>query len=132
MRQYLNKAIILTAAISLIVGGFIGVFVTKVNYKLEQLTVGIMSDERMESRGHSGMATKIDHMTTDMQLLTGNEFDRAFLEEMILHHQGALEMSAMAEKNAKRQEIKDLAKSIITSQTAEIQQMRNWISIWYK
>jgi len=50
---------------------------------------------------------------------------------MILHHQGAVAMAEAALKNAKHQEIKDLAKAIITAQNAEIQRMQEWQASWY-
>jgi uncharacterized protein (DUF305 family) len=63
---------------------------------------------------------------------TGDVFDKAFLSEMIAHHQGAIDMANAALKNAKHQEIKDLANAIISAQTKEINQMKEWQVTWYK
>lgn len=62
---------------------------------------------------------------------TGDSFDRAFLAEMIVHHQGAVEMAELALKNAKHQEIKDLATAIIAAQNKEIADMKTWEKAWY-
>jgi len=62
----------------------------------------------------------------------GDEFDKAFLSEMIEHHQGAVGMATAALSDAKHQEIKDLAKSIIDAQNKEIEQMKVWKQAWYK
>lgn len=62
---------------------------------------------------------------------TGDEFDRAFLSEMIVHHEGAVEMAELAKKNAKHQEIKDLSDAIISAQEKEIESMKAWQKSWY-
>lgn len=62
--------------------------------------------------------------------LSGDEFDKKFLELMIKHHEDAIEMSRPAASNASRQEIKDLAQAIITAQTKEIVQMQQWQRAW--
>ena len=61
----------------------------------------------------------------------GPEFDAAFISEMIVHHQGAVEMAELALTNAQHQEIKDLAKAIITAQNKEISDMQAWQKAWY-
>ena len=51
-------------------------------------------------------------------------FDQRFIEAMVSHHQGAIDMANMAKQMAEHQEIKDLADAIITAQQAEIEQMQ--------
>ena len=58
-------------------------------------------------------------------------FDKAFIDAMIPHHEGAIAMSRRALRQAKRPEIKQLAKEIISSQQEEINQMKRWRSAWY-
>ena len=58
-------------------------------------------------------------------------FDQRFLEAMISHHQGAIEMAQMAKQMAEHAEIKTLADAIITAQQAEIEQMQNWLKAWF-
>lgn len=50
---------------------------------------------------------------------------------MITHHEGAVEMAEAALKNAKHQEIKTMSHAIISAQTTEINQMRDWQKAWY-
>src|SRR3989344_1840835 len=84
-----------------------------------------------------GMGSGIIHMgmmgdQTDMeQLKTASDFDKAFIEEMIPHHQMAVMMAQMLEKTTNRSEMKQLAKNIIDAQTREINYMRNWYRQWY-
>lgn len=61
---------------------------------------------------------------------TGDDFDRLFLDHMILHHQDAVDIGKWAEKQAGREEIKTLSKQIIESQQKEIEQMKVWQAEW--
>ena len=58
-------------------------------------------------------------------------FDKAFIEGMIPHHEMAVMGSKMALQRVERPELRDLLQSIITSQSAEIAQMRAWYQDWY-
>lgn len=57
--------------------------------------------------------------------------DKHFIEQMIPHHEGAIEMAKLAQVRSKRQEILTLADGIIKSQSQEITQMQDWYSNWY-
>lgn len=77
------------------------------------------------------MGSAMDDMMSGLQDKTGDDFDKAFLSEMIMHHQGAVEMAEAALQSAKHQEIKDMARTIISTQTSEINQMQTWGKSWY-
>jgi uncharacterized protein (DUF305 family) len=64
-------------------------------------------------------------------LKSASDFDREFLVQMIPHHQMALMMSTMVLNSGAKQEIRDLAQSIIEGQNAEIKQMQQWYQTWY-
>ena len=72
--------------------------------------------------GASGMMSA-DEMTA-MQVMSGAQFDRAFLEGMIKHHEGAIAMAKTQQKKGKFEPAKEMAASIITSQQAELAQMK--------
>ena len=59
------------------------------------------------------------------------EFDRLFIDMMVPHHEGALEMARIALERAERPEIKRLAEDILRSQDEEIARMRQWRQQWY-
>lgn len=86
--------------------------------------------------GH-GMGSGIMHMgmmgdATDIdQLKTAADFDKAFIEQMIPHHQMAVMMAQMLQATTNRSEMKRLAKNIIDAQTREINSMRSWYRQWY-
>ena len=87
--------------------------------------------------GNSGSAGGMMNMgmmgdQTDMTKLQNSKpFDKAFIEEMIPHHQMAVMMAHMLETSTTRPEMKKLAQNIITAQTNEINQMREWYKTWY-
>jgi uncharacterized protein (DUF305 family) len=58
-------------------------------------------------------------------------FDLQFLDTMIAHHQGAVEMAKPAAAKAQHTEVKTLATSIFTDQEKEIAQMRRWREEWF-
>lgn len=63
---------------------------------------------------------------------TGDDFDNAFISEMIVHHEGAVDMAEAVLENSKRPELIKLANEIISAQTKEINMMKNWRDEWFK
>lgn len=63
--------------------------------------------------------------------LTGDEFDKAFLTMMRMHHMSAVEMAKLVPDRATHAELKTLGQNIISSQTAEISQFEGWLKAWY-
>ena len=57
--------------------------------------------------------------------------DQMFIDMMVHHHQGAVDMAKIARDRAEHAEIKAMAESIITSQEAEIGQMKAWRKVWF-
>lgn len=82
--------------------------------------VGMNMDEMM-----SGMMAGLEGKK-------GSEFDKAFLAEMIVHHQGAVEMAKMVIESSKKPELINLANNIISAQNKEILMMQNWQKTWFK
>lgn len=58
-------------------------------------------------------------------------FDLAFIDEMIVHHEGAIDMSQAILGTTEREEVRELAEEIIEAQEAEIEQMQQWRSEWF-
>jgi uncharacterized protein (DUF305 family) len=82
--------------------------------------------------GMMGMGQMEHDMTQSIESLkTANPFDRAFIDEMIPHHESAIEAARLALQKAQHAEIKKLATEIIASQQAEIDQMKTWRAAWY-
>jgi len=55
----------------------------------------------------------------------GEYSDRRFIDAMVPHHQGAIEMARVALGNAEHEEIKDLSQNIISTQQAEIEELKS-------
>lgn len=77
------------------------------------------------------MDTTMNGMMSGLTGKTGDDFDKAFLSEMIVHHQGAVVMAQAVLKNSKRPELIKLANDIIKAQTGEITVMQNWQKSWF-
>lgn len=76
-----------------------------------------------------GMAMGMGDMEVSSD--TAIPFDQRFIDAMVSHHQGAIDMATAALENAEHEEIKTLAQDIITAQEAEIAQMQAWRSEWF-
>ena len=61
---------------------------------------------------------------------TFNDADVQFAQMMIVHHQEALDMAAMAETKATDPEVKKIAGEIKNAQDPEIKTMTGWLTSW--
>ena len=74
----------------------------------------------------------MDHGSTNMEAESarravapdGEYSDAAFVNEMIPHHEGAIEMAEVALENAEHEEIRTLSREIIVAQRTEIEELR--------
>lgn len=83
---------------------------------------GMMSGFGMHMGGQEDMTA----------LENASDFDKAFIEQMIPHHQLAIMMANMLQFGTNRPEMQQLAKNIISSQSKEIREMQGWYTQWYK
>lgn len=88
------------------------------------------SDEQVMDHSAMGMMDNNASMMSSLNGKTGDDFDKAFLEQMIMHHQSAINMASTGKTNAQHQEVKDLTAAIVTAQTKEIIQMKQWQKDW--
>lgn len=78
--------------------------------------------------GHSSMPGMVDDATMQrLRTLDGREFDTLWLESMISHHEGAVEMAKTELADGSSAEAKELAQHIVDTQQAEIDQMRQML-----
>ncbi len=83
-----------------------------------------------ESTGHEGHGDGMmsaDDMTA-LQNASGAEASRLFLEQMIVHHEGAVDMAQMQVDNGQNPDVIALALVFIDAATTEIQQMRDLLA----
>jgi uncharacterized protein (DUF305 family) len=69
-------------------------------------------------------------MSTPAASADHNAADLSFAQQMIVHHQGAVEMADLAPSRAANQQVKDLAIKIKAAQAPEIEQMTGWLTLW--
>jgi uncharacterized protein (DUF305 family) len=82
--------------------------------------------------GHGGhgdaMQGMVDAATmTKLESLKGAEFDKLWLESMIGHHQGAIEMAKVEIANGENVDAIGLAKNIVGAQESEIGKMKQMV-----
>lgn len=88
------------------------------------------SVEMDSSMDHGDMMTGMltaEELAT-LSSLRGVEFDRAWVEAMIAHHEGAIEMALDVMQKGSSPAVKTLADAIITGQEAEIEEMSNLLT----
>jgi uncharacterized protein (DUF305 family) len=87
-----------------------------------------------ESGGMAGMDhSNMDHgsmgmgsggMARQMVMENGRYSEKAFIDAMVPHHQGAVEMAEVALQNADHEEVQQLSRNIISTQQAEIAELK--------
>lgn len=96
--------------------------------KMEKWLSDSNSDQGMgHSMGDSmgGMLSETE--LSDLKSASGKDFDLMWLKGMTVHHDGALHMSQMI-TDAKNSEIKRFGEDIVTTQSAQIEQMKLMIA----
>jgi uncharacterized protein (DUF305 family) len=79
----------------------------------------------MAGMDHDQMGHGSGGMASGMLMENGRYSDERFIDAMVPHHQGAVEMARVALKNAEHEEIKQLSRNIISSQQAEIEELKS-------
>jgi len=130
--------------VSLCVGGAIGYIAGTSNdtdYTADQKNstsdkddMHMMPDGSMMSNDHSSMSMSdmMHNMNANLEGKKGDELDKAFIDEMIIHHEGAIEMAEIIVENSNREELIKLGKDIISTQQNEIDLMKEWRKNWFK
>lgn len=130
----MKKETILYAVIGLLAGVIITGFTA--GYAVNNNSRGMMGMmgmnkqvmDRMYPNDHGQMS--MGEMSAQLQNKSGDDFDKAFIEMMIAHHEGAIDMAKLTFDQAKHDEIKKLGEDIISAQTEEIKQMQQWQTDW--
>ena len=129
----INKEPVLYGIIGLLAGAVIAGFTA--TYAVNNNHNGMMRIMGMHTTtDKQGMMSNEDmamsEMTNMLKNKTGDDFDKAFIEQMIVHHQGAIDMAKLAQANAKHDEVKNLANDILSAQSKEIDMMQTWQGDW--
>ncbi|MEV0819873.1 DUF305 domain-containing protein [Nonomuraea rubra] len=74
--------------------------------------------------GHDMPGVMSEEEMAKLEAAKGKEFDKLFAEQMIAHHNGAIEMARTEQSGGSNPQAKELAKTIETTQQAEVEQLR--------
>lgn len=131
MEQNKTTLIVIGALLIGVFGGWL-IWGTRPQSGMHMMPNGEMMDN-MDPMMHDAMSMRqmMNAMTASLAGKTDEKFDEAFLEEMIPHHQGAVEMARMVLTSTKRPELIKLAQEIIDAQQREINMMRDWQQKWF-
>lgn len=82
--------------------------------------------------GMSGMDSSSESSSAESSAESAdfNDADVMFAQQMIVHHQGAIEMAQLAEGRAENAQVVDLAGRIEAAQGPEIETMTGWLEDW--
>jgi uncharacterized protein (DUF305 family) len=81
----------------------------------------------MRDGGHMDMSQSEMGMDMDMSMLRrAKPFDRAFIDQMVPHHKGAIAMARKELAEGSQPALRAMAQDMIDAQTKEIAQMRKW------
>jgi uncharacterized protein (DUF305 family) len=78
-----------------------------------------------DQMGHGSMGMGSGGMARQMVMENGKYSDERFIDAMVPHHQDAIAMAEVALKNAQHAEIKDLSRNIVSTQQAEIEELKS-------
>jgi uncharacterized protein (DUF305 family)/predicted small secreted protein len=92
---------------------------------------GGMAGMDHSNMNHGSMGMSSGGMAREMIMVNGKYSDKAFIDAMVPHHQGAIEMAQVAYRQSDNPKIKKLAEGIVEAQTREITQMEGWRQLWY-
>lgn len=101
--------------------------------EIETMKVFLVQWNAGEAGGHEGhdmseMQGMVDAATMEkLQTLNGDAFDKLWLQSMIGHHEGAIEMADAELKDGANADAKRLAQQIVTAQQAEITSMKQML-----
>jgi uncharacterized protein (DUF305 family) len=70
---------------------------------------------------------KYSSMMRELATLSGKELDRVFLEDMIMHHMGAIMMARSVQPYIEHPEMEKLTQAVVTTQSTEIGEMRQML-----
>ncbi len=134
MNQQTKISIALGFALVLIIGVGIGYWAGSAKghrpHSYHKMPDGTMMMNHNNQPG--SMASMMHDMNALLEGKTGDAFDKAFIEEMVVHHIGAVDMAKKVLEVSQRPELIKLANEIIAAQTKEIDQMNQWKAEWFK
>lgn len=124
VKSYFSLAHIITIVVLLIVTAFAIVFIINKTNNSPQNTEAMQSQQ---SYSHNMQNYDNTNSTMHSHMNYNIESEANYLSEMIPHREEAIASAKVLLQGTNRQEMKDFAKIIIDTQTAEVAQMQQWL-----
>ncbi len=130
--RYLVASVVLAVLIVLVAGaafgyGRMGSMMDHggMGHMMDHGGMGHMMDHGDEGHNHGGEGHTMGSFDEEQP------FDLQFIDQMIMHHQGAIMSSEHMIADSERPELRQLAENIQQSQSEQIEQMQAWREEWY-
>ena len=123
-----NKSIMTIALIAIIVAAGFGGYTLGNQNDAKNTNTSVTTEQQSTATDHNSMSMM--DMNKQLEGLSGDDYDKAFIEMMITHHEGAVDMAELSASRAKHDEITQLSQAIITAQDKEIADMKQWQRDW--
>lgn len=114
-----------------------GTFGIVVACALASITITTRADDDKSPAGNAAVHEHQAHggqmpMLERLRPLSGKEFEKQYIKEMIQHHKDGVQMAGLAVTKAAKTEVRSLAEKNIEHQTKEIGEMANWLKTWHQ
>ncbi len=104
----------------------------------QRAEIRMFGESRQEKYGSAESTVEMNErdmramgMSDSEELAKADPFDKAFIDDMIPHHESAIAMAGVAREKSDDPEIRAIAEDIVTAQEREIAQMEEWRREWY-
>jgi len=133
----MKKNVLVIGLLALIIGLFVG-YTLAPRTMMDKETMVEVHEEMEDMMEHDedvfadgAMQHSMDEMMRGLKGKTGEEYEKAFLEMMIVHHIGAIKMAEELLEETDRPELVKMANDIISVQNQEVDMMKAWLSEWF-
>jgi uncharacterized protein (DUF305 family) len=125
--RYLAASLVLAVLLVLIAGGAFAYSTmgSMMRHAGEGRMMGSMVDHGGEGHNHGGQRHTMGSFDEEQP------FDLQFIDQMIMHHQGAIMSSKHMIADSEQPKLRQLTESIQESQSEQIEQMQSWREEWY-
>lgn len=128
MKRYMSSGLLaIMLAASLALASCAGAGSSSAEQGSSEPDGGEEAADDMQGMNHSNMDMgsegKMD--ASEMLMENGEYSDERFIDAMVPHHQGAIDMAEVALENAEHPELLQLARNVISTQRAEIEELRS-------
>lgn len=87
--------------------------------------------EKPGDRANGPMMNRMMGPQAALKKARGADFDQLFINMMIRHHQGAVQMAKVVQEKSDNEVLKTFADKLINDETQEITQLENWKKEWF-